>query len=350
MEAVVVVLGVVMLVLAGILVWALRSRGLGVSSGGGLEAERARIDERLNQMNQAIAGVSEALKSDGLQRATLAGQLEQMGRQTVELSATTQGLKQVLSSAQARGQWGERMAEDILRRVGMLEGTSYRKQVTQPGGAGRPDFVFYLTDDMRLNMDVKFPFDNYARSLEAKSDTDRERYERDFLRDVRGHITALTTRDYIDPANGTVDYVLLFIPNERVYRFIHEAGPEVFDEALDKRVVCCSPQMLFAMLALIRQAADTFATRQAAEEIVGLLGAFNKQWGLFGRALDKLGRSVGSVTKDFETLSGRRHKALQRPLDRIDALRQQRGIPVAADDLGDAQLALDEPGEDDEED
>ncbi len=350
MEAVATVLGLVVLVLVGIAVWMLRSRGLGTASGGGLEVERARIDERLNQMTQAIAGVSEALKTDGVQRATLAGQLEQMGRQTTELSNTTQSLARVLSSGQTRGQWGERMAEDILRRVGMLEGTSYRKQVTQPDGAGRPDFVFYLTDDTRLNMDVKFPFDNYRRSLESESDTEREKYERDFLRDVRGHITALATRDYIDPANGTADYVLLFIPNEGVYRFIHEAGPEVFDEALDKRVVCCSPQMLFAMLALIRQAADTLATRQAAEEIVGLLSAFNKQWGLFGQALDKLGRSIGSVTKDYETLSGRRQKALQRPLDRIDALRQQRGIPIAAADPGEAQLALEEPGDDDEDD
>ena len=349
MEAVVIVLGLVVLVLVGILVWALRSREPEGGSGGSLEAERARIDERLNQMNQAIASVSEAIRNDGLQRAELGGLVKEIGRQTGELTGTTQGLLRVLSSSQARGQWGERMAEDILRRVGLLEGTNYRKQATQAEGAARPDFAFFLPNDRLLNMDVKFPLDNYVRSLETEAEAERLGYERDFLLGLGGHIKALTTREYIDPEGNTVDYVLLFIPNEAVYRFVHEVGPEVFDEALDNRVVCCSPQMLFAMLALIRQAADTLATQQAAKEIVGLVGLFNQQWGRFNESVETLGRRIQSLGSAFDSLSGTRRKALQRPLDRIEALRKQRGIDVAEGDPSDEPGALEAPDEDDEE-
>jgi DNA recombination protein RmuC len=345
MEAVAVILAVAVLLLVGVAAWAMRSRG---RDGGGFDVERGRIDERLNRVNDALDKVSQALDEGGRREASLSTQLGEIGRQTSKLTDTTEGLRRVLSSAQARGQWGERMAEDILRRAGLLEGTNYRKQVTQAEGTARPDFTFFLPDDRVLNMDVKFPLDNYVRSLEARGDIERRAQERDFLRDVRRHIKALATKEYVDPEGGTADYVLLFIPNEAVFRFIHEVGPQVFDEALDSRVVCCTPLTLFAMLALIRQASDTLATRQAAEEIVGLLGRFNQQWGRFGETLDKLGRSIQSMSRNYDALSGTRRKALQRPLDRIEALREQRHIHIAPGEPGDDGFALEEAGDEGE--
>ncbi|MFZ9158296.1 MAG: DNA recombination protein RmuC, partial [Ilumatobacteraceae bacterium] len=43
------------------------------------------------------------------------------------LSKRTENLKEVLSSSQARGQWGERLAEDMLRAAGFIEGVNYEK-------------------------------------------------------------------------------------------------------------------------------------------------------------------------------------------------------------------------------
>jgi hypothetical protein len=44
----------------------------------------------------------------------------------------------------ARGQWGERMAEDVLRLAGFVENVNYVKQTQLEGGTGRPDFTFPL--------------------------------------------------------------------------------------------------------------------------------------------------------------------------------------------------------------
>src|SRR6478609_5722988 len=60
------------------------------------------------------------------------------------LSEHTQQLREVLASSKARGQWGERMAEDVLRLAGLIEGVNYRKQATLDDGAGRPDYTFML--------------------------------------------------------------------------------------------------------------------------------------------------------------------------------------------------------------
>ena len=126
------------------------------------------------------------------------------------------------------------MAADVLRAAGMVEGVNYRRQVAMVGGRV-PDFTFLLPKGLEMNMDVKFPIDNYLRYLDATSDGDRSTALSAFQRDVRGRVKEITTRDYIDPER-TVDHVLLFIPNESVYSFIHENDSELLDRAMAEKV------------------------------------------------------------------------------------------------------------------
>ena len=71
-----------------------------------------------------------------------------------------------------------------------------------------------------------------------------------FLRDVRDRVKELQGRGY-DASESTVGYLLLFIPNESVYGFIHENDATLLDDALAKNVVLCSPTTLFAVLGVV---------------------------------------------------------------------------------------------------
>src|SRR5436190_11943388 len=51
----------------------------------------------------------------------LAGQLKMAGQQTAALTDTTRRLREALAGSKSRGQWGERMAEDVLRAAGLVE-------------------------------------------------------------------------------------------------------------------------------------------------------------------------------------------------------------------------------------
>jgi DNA recombination protein RmuC len=241
-----------------------------------------------------------------------------------EATHATQTLREVLANPKARGQWGERMAEDVLRLSGFVEGVNYRKQTAITGGT-IPDFTFFLPNDLLLHMDVKFPVDNYVRCLGADTDADRTTHTNAFLRDVRQRIKDLAARDYIDP-QSTVDELLLFIPNESVYAFIHEHDATLVDFALQQRVVLCSPFTLFAVLAVIRQAVDSFMLERTSDEILKCLGSFTDQWGRFSEALDGLGKRMDSAQSAYNELAGTRRRQLQRRLDEIDQLRARRGI------------------------
>ena len=58
------------------------------------------------------------------------------------------------------------------------------KQAKQDSVGTKPDYTFLLPDHHRVNMDVKFPLDNYLRYLDAENDTEKEKFKGQFLRDV----------------------------------------------------------------------------------------------------------------------------------------------------------------------
>jgi DNA recombination protein RmuC len=87
------------------------------------------------------------------------------------------------------------------------------------------------------------------------------------------------------------------------------------------RIVVCSPLTLYAVLAVVRQAVDNFRLEKTSNEILTQLQVFSQQWQKYVEQLDRVQQRFDGVAKEYTHLMGTRHRALQRPLDRIDALR-----------------------------
>lgn len=288
-----------------------------------IDHELARMGHELDRVRQLVLGL-ERERARGLGQVST--QLETAARSTAELARTTDSLREALRHGQTRGQWGERLAEDVLRQAGLVEGFSYERQRVLDGG-GRPDFTFKLPHGRRLHMDVKFPLDNYLRLVAADDPQERTRLERSFLNDVRAKVNELASRDYAAGA-ASVDHVLLFIPNEPLAGFIFERRPELIDEALAKKVVPCAPASLFAVLCVVREAVETFALAEATDELLAQMSRFQGEWGAFKAELARLGRKLEEAQGAFAALEGPRLRAVERPLARLDGLR--RGEPSAA--------------------
>lgn len=294
-----------------------------------LEGKKKLIDQTLEGMKADLLRVQNLITEFEKDRAAKFGQLEghlsQALEQTRRLQETTEHLRRALASSRQRGQWGERMADDILRLMGFVEGINYVKQQALEGGQNRPDFTFFLPQERKINMDVKFPLDNYLKYLEAEAESEKENFKRLFLKDVRERIKEVTGRDYIDPGENTLDYVLVFIPNEQVYAFINENDRGLLDEALQKKVILCSPITLYAVLAIIRQAMENFNLQNTAGQIMKLLESFYKQWQLFVGSLEKVGKKIYEAQQEYEKLNSTRKNQLEKPLRQIESLKKQVG-------------------------
>ncbi|MFQ6611500.1 MAG: DNA recombination protein RmuC [Fidelibacterota bacterium] len=283
-----------------------------------LKSSDGKLEEKKKLIDSTLADMKAHLKALSDRTSELKGQMEASKHGISELKDTTAQLRQILSSSQARGQWGERMVEDILNFIGFSEGINYVKQ--SQAGEDRPDFTFYLPDQKLIHMDVKFPLSHYENYLASENEGEQEAEKKAFITDVHNHVKEIAKRSYIDPTKGTVDYVLMFIPNESIYSFLNQEDHELIDFSLSKKILLCSPVTLYAILSLIRQAVSNFSMEQKAGEMQNLVTVFRAQWEKFVVKLEALGKSLVTVTKHYDDLSGPRLRQLEKPMDKIKDL------------------------------
>ncbi len=300
------------------------ARRLAEQAGSALEGKKALIDQALTVVGERLEHVRQFIQKVEAERKQALGALSSS---VASLSTTAGELHKMLASTQRRGAWGERMAEDVLRLAGLAEGINYSKQAGEDAESGRPDFTFYLPNNLKANMDVKFPLENYKAYIDAETDEARDAALKQLIGDVRNHVRAVARRDYIDPTVPTVNYAIVFIASEQIYGLVLSAQPDLIDEALQKKIVLASPLTLYAMLAVVRQAAENANVMKTADEVIALLGAFNKQWQMYNEELDRLGSQLETVGKTYGTLRTTRSNMLQKPLDKIEDLRQSRALP-----------------------
>jgi DNA recombination protein RmuC len=302
-----------------------------------LGARHEVIDTRLDQVQAELrvelGKLGSIVTTLAEQHAQKFGQVDQSLRSHAEitqaLAQSAQALREAMASPTARGQWGERMAEDVLRLAGFVENVNYVKQTQLDGATGRPDFTFPLPKGHELYMDVKFPMAGYLRFLEASTDSERQLHRSAFLRDVRARVRELAKRDYArQSARQAVDYVLLFLPNEQLTGFIHEHDPALIDDAMGQRVVMCSPLTLFAFLGVIRQAYDNFVTEQTSDQILAIIGKFGVQWQKYNDQLEKVHVKFEQLDRQFEELIGPRRRQLEKPLQQLEAVRRERNLAI----------------------
>jgi DNA recombination protein RmuC len=313
----------------------------------------ARLDQVHAEMRSELTKLSEMVTTLGRSSAENFGQVTTSLQAHAEIANTladsTRALREALANPQARGQWGERMAEDVLRLAGFVENVNYVKQTQIEGGTGRPDYTFPMPKGHALYMDVKFPMASYLRYLEVATNAERDVHLKRFLSDVRLRVKELSKRDYAGESDTpSVDYVLLFIPNEQLTGFIHEHDAGLIDEAMGQKVVLCSPLTLFAFLGVIRQAFDNFMIEQTSDEILKLLGTFSAQWRKYNDQVDSVKKKFDQVDRAFEQLTGPRRRQLEKPLRQLDELRLQRNLPVDGE-LFATPIASDEDADDDTE-
>ena len=304
-----------------------------------LELRKQAIEHTVAGLKEELGKYQQMLRESEGDRTRKYGNLENELKNasvaTQKLAETTVRLNNILGNVKLRGQWGERMAEDIIRYAGLIENVNYLKQNVN-AAATKPDFTFLLPQGHCINMDVKFPLDNYLQMVNAAEGMQRDSYEKEFIKNVKDRIKEIQNRDYINPSENTLDFVLLFIPNEQVFSFIQEKMPDVMDFALKQKVVLCSPFTLYAMLSVVRQAHEHFRFEKDIKKIIELIEVFAKDYELFKNRFEELGSLIDKLSVEYSDINEKSFKKLDGKIQRIGDYKKGH-LPVApAKDLIDA--------------
>lgn len=286
-----------------------------------LENKREAIKDLVDNLKKELERSNKKLESAEKDRIgsfrELKNKVEEQTKITKDLSTTTENLKRVLSDNRLRGQFGEQVAENLLKMAGFVKGIDYEFNKEQKESKTRPDFCVFLPDGMRVNVDSKFPYSNLQRAVETEDEDVQKRYLKKFERDVKEKIKQVTSRDYINPESNTVDFVILFVPNEMIFSYIYDKMNEIWSEAMKKKVILAGPFSFTAILRMIRQAYDNFRYQENIYQIIAQIKEFEKQFNKYNEEFEKIGSRIESLTKQYRRVETTRTNQLVRAIDKI---------------------------------
>lgn len=283
-----------------------------------LENKRAEIERLVKVIQEDLKISKKDLETSERERidtfSALRNSLDEYKKITEQLSVSTENLKKVLSDNQHRGQFGEQAAEHLLEMAGFVPGVTYVKQHGENGN--RPDFTIFFPDKTKVNVDAKFPYASLQKMTET-DDTDlKGKHLKQFEIDVKEKVKQVATREYINPEEKTVDFVILFIPNEMIFSFIYDKMPQIVEDAMQKKVVLAGPFTFTAILRMVKQAYDHFRIQENIYKIVGHVQSVEKEFDKFSEEFDKVGVRIRQLQDQYSTVS----------TTRVDAIRKKIGM------------------------
>lgn len=284
-----------------------------------LENKRAEIERLVKQIQEDLKESKKELEVSEKDRissfSALKNSLDEYKKITEQLSVSTENLKKVLSNNQMRGQFGEQVADDLLKMAGFVVGQTYTRQESENGA--RPDFTVYLPDKTKINVDAKFPYASLQRMTETDDVDAKKRYMKQFESDIKEKIKQVTTREYISVEDGTVDFVILFIPNEMIFSFIYDKMPQIWEDAMSRKVILAGPFSFTAILRMVKQAYENFRVQENIFKIVGYIQAVEKEFDKFNEEFDKVGDRIEQLQNQYSEVSTTRVNQMKRKMDLV---------------------------------
>ena len=230
------------------------------------ETNRENIEKILQPLNKDIEAfrqkVDEAYHKEATERTVLERRIAELVQLNNQIRIDAANLTNALKgSTKAQGDWGEMILERILENSGLTKGREYFVQETirdddnhlirnEEGSLMRPDVTILYPDNRRVLIDSKVSLTSYMNYCNAETDVEREKALKEHLHSVRKHIDELADKNYNNWARGTLDFVMMFIPNESSYVLAMQHDSSLWSDAYRKRILLLSPANLIVSLKL----------------------------------------------------------------------------------------------------
>jgi DNA recombination protein RmuC len=313
----IVIIGVLVLVVLGLLVWLIVSNSASAEKMAGQQAAIGLLQQQLEALKTAQDRTSESLQNSlragqntltqSLQSSqkTLGelhsqiGELQGTNKQMMQMGTEIRRLQDILSSPKLRGQMGEWSLENLLSQV--LPKDSYKLQHTFKDGK-IVDALIQMPA-FSVSVDAKFPLPSFEKVIKAETDEEKTRLRKQFLKDFMTHIDKIAS-DYIRPAEGTLDFALCYIPAENVYyetivKYLGETQ-NVLQYCFDKKVIPVSPNLLYVYLMTVAMGLHGLQIEKQAAEIRQNLKKLNASFAEFLSNWDVLGTHLRNAYSKYE--------------------------------------------------
>jgi DNA recombination protein RmuC len=172
------------------------------------------------------------------------GLIDQAQNNIKALAGEVSGLQSVLSNKQARGAFGEKQMQDLIKAF--LPARAFTFQHTLSNNT-RVDALIHMPDAHGdVAVDSKFPMESWRRMIEADGSYEAEGAKRDFRNDMLKHVKDISRKYLVE--GETYELALMFLPSDAIFAELHNQFDAVVDKAFAQRVIIVSPTTFMATL------------------------------------------------------------------------------------------------------
>jgi len=263
-----------------------------------LDPLRDRISEFQNK-------VEESNKESIDRNAALRQQLSSLKEMNLQMSQDAQNLVKALKGdTKAQGDWGEIQLERILERSGLRKGEEYSIQesfTAEDGSRKRPDVIINLPEEKKIIIDSKVSLVDYDRFVSVEVEDEKNIHLKSFIGSVKRHIKDLNEKEYQNLFNeGSLDFVLMFIPIEPAFSLAIQFGDNLYVDAYDKNIIIVSPSTLLATLRTIANIWKQEHQNKNVLEIAKQSGALYDKFVGFINDLIDVGNRMDQAKSSYE--------------------------------------------------
>lgn len=258
-----------------------------------LETMQSRIERMERERTEQFGTATEAFRN--------------VKTDTELLRSATEQLNRALTNTNKRGHWGEIQLERFVEAAGLSPYIDFEVQKKLSGidDDKRPDMVINLPDGKHIIIDAKVPLTDYLKACDLR---DQGQNGADLFKAhasaVKGHIDALSKREYWARVGASADYVLLFMPSDAVLQEALTANPDLFDYALKNNVALVSPVSLFTTLKAVAYTWKAYEQTQEVKQVLKLGKEIHERIGVVVGHINKLGNSLTTTVKNFNAFIG----------------------------------------------
>ena len=284
------------------------------------KANNIQLDALLNPLKNEIEGMRKSMtdniKTSSENKASLEKAIEELMKRTQDIGNDANNLAKALKNeTKTQGNWGELILENILEKSGLTEGEHYEKQTTIKDSKGNtvfhdetgrrliPDVVVHYPDNKDVVIDSKVSLTAFVDYCNAIDETEKVLAVKRHLQSMRSHYKELQKKNYssyIKAPRVSLDYVIMFVPNESAMQLALYEDASLWREAFENGVFITSEQNLLALLRMIQLAWSQVKQARNQQEIFDEVNKLLDRVGDFMKRYEDLGKKIESLQGSYD--------------------------------------------------
>ncbi|HEY0656154.1 MAG TPA: DNA recombination protein RmuC [Chryseosolibacter sp.] len=290
------------------------------------EQNKTSIFELLKPLGEKITEFEKKVEDthkDSISRnSALREQLENLQKLNLQMTREAENLTRALKGdSKTQGAWGEFILESILEKSGLEKDREYTIQETYTGEDGRrrrPDVIIRLPENRQVIIDSKVSLTAYDNFVNAKTEEEKVDHLKAHVISIRQHLRGLSDKNYQTISDRSLDFIIMFIPIEPAYILAIQSERNLYEDALDRRIIFVSPTLLIPSLQLIKNVwKQEYQNRNTMEiarhatslyekfvgftsDLIDIGNQIKKSQSAYESAMNKLTTGNGNIVKSIE--------------------------------------------------